>query len=287
LQALAVLGRNTIGEQRRTLERLPQQEAKGVQLALDLADQLLATAKFVTKDQDVEMHASSQLSPAAAVQFLLPAVTAAREAARRTQGANSLKQIALPMFHYHDTHGRFPPAVLYGPDGKTPHSWRVEILPYIGQEALYKQYNLDEPWDSPHNLKLLEKIPAFYRSPKDAPGSTNAAYFALTGPETVFSGKEGVKLSEIADGPSYTLLLVEAKRDIPWTKPEDILYEKDKPLPKLGGFNREGFNAAWCDGSVRFISEPIDEQILRAMITKSGGEPNPFPPAAVPAVPNP
>ena len=126
----------------------------------------------------------------------------------------------------------------------------------------------------PHNLLLLKKIPSIYRSPKD-PRSTSASIFVLTGTGTVFDGKEGIRIRDIIDGTSDTLLVVEAKRNIPWTKPEDIPYDPDKPLPNLGGYEEGGFNAALCDGASRFFSEKIDEWILRAAITRNDGQPLP------------
>lgn len=82
---------------------------------------------------------------------------------------------------------------------------------------------------------------------------------------------------EIVDGTSNTLLAVEAKRDIPWTKPEDIPYDGSKPVPDIGGYYAEGFNAAICDGSVRFFAKGVDERILRLWITKADGQPIPLP----------
>jgi hypothetical protein len=76
----------------------------------------------------------------------------------------------------------------------------------------------------------------------------------------------------VRDGTARTLLVVEAKRSIPWTKPDDVPYDPDKPLPELGGIFRGGFNASLCDGSVHFIPEPVDEDVFRAMVTKAGGE---------------
>jgi type II secretory pathway pseudopilin PulG len=203
---------------------------------------------------------------------LAPALLAARDAAQRSQSMNNLKQISLAMLNYHDANGHYPPAVLFGPDGKTPHSWRVALLPYLENEARKSQYNFNEPWDSPNNLKVLDDMPSVYRHPKDGLESTNTSYFVMTGPETVFSGKDGTRISRITDGTSLTLLAVEAKRDIPWTKPEDIPYAADAPLPELGGWVQTYFNAAMCDGSAHTLPQDIHEKILRAKITKAGGE---------------
>ena len=88
------------------------------------------------------------------------------------------------MHEYYVLHKRFPPAVILGKDGKgtVPHSWRVELLPQLGQQALYDQYRFDEPWDRAHNKQLLSKMPAVFRSPRDAADSTHASYFGVVWP---------------------------------------------------------------------------------------------------------
>jgi hypothetical protein len=106
-----------------------------------------------------------------------------RDAARETS-ANNLKQLLLAMHQYHNTYNRFPPAVTLGKDGQggPPHSWRVALLPFMGEHALYNEYRFHEPWDSEHNRTLLAKMPAVYRSPLDKPDSSHASYFALVTP---------------------------------------------------------------------------------------------------------
>jgi hypothetical protein len=143
------------------------------------------------------------------------------------------------------------------------------VLPYIEQDQLYKQYKQDEPWDSDANKKVLAAMPAIFRSPSDEPHGNNADYFVLTGKGTMFSGKEGIKLSDITGGTSNTIMIVEAKRDIPWTKPEDIDYDPAQPLPKLGGHFAGGFSTAFADGSVRFIGQGVEEKSLKALIDPS------------------
>ena len=144
-------------------------------------------------------------------------------------------------------------------------------MPYLDQQELFKQYHFDEPWDGPHNRKLLGKMPAWFRDPGEQDQSQNASYFVLSGPGTIFDGKEGTAFRLIRDGSSNTILAVEARRDIPWTKPEDIPYDPNRPLPKLGGYHAGGFFAALADGAVRFVPEGINEKSLRDLITKADG----------------
>jgi prepilin-type processing-associated H-X9-DG protein len=214
---------------------------------------------------------SDKIGPDTIAGLLVPAAQKMRSSAKRMTSANNLKQIALAMHNYKSVHNCFPPAVIMGPDGKTPHSWRVELLPYLDQDQLYQSYRMDEPWDSESNRKILAQMPKTFKADPDAV-TTTTSYFVLTGKETMFSGKEGVRIGEITDGLANTILVVEAKNDIPWTKPVDLEYDAKKPLPKFGGYFPEGFNAAFADGSVHFFAPTIVEKTLRAMITKAGGE---------------
>jgi len=188
---------------------------------------------------------------------------------------SGLRLIGLAIHCYLDRHQqRLVPATVIGPDGKTPHSWRVEILPFLGKggEALYKEYRLDEPWDSPTNKRVLAQMPDVFRSAGDDLRSTNSSFFALVGPGTVFEGKDGIKIDQIFDGTSTTILLVEAKRNIPWTKPEDIPYDPAKPLPPLGGFDGDKFLALFADCvTVRRLSTQLGERTIKALIGRGDG----------------
>src|SRR5262249_40828100 len=143
--------------------------------------------------------------------------------------------------------------------------------PYIEQEELYKQFKLDEPWDSPHNKKLLAKMPKVYAAPGQPKGHVTH-YRAFTGPGTMFEGRKGVGIRDVPDGTSNTIFVVEAKQAVPWTRPDAFPYDPKKPLPALGGLFEKGFHIALVDGSVRFVSDRVKEKVVRAMITRNGGE---------------
>jgi prepilin-type processing-associated H-X9-DG protein len=240
---------------------------------------LLKQVKVSRSDATVVATVEGPLASFPMISALAPAVTAARESARRAQSANNMKQLALAFHNYAATHNHFPPAVVLGPDGKTPHSWRIEILPYLeaGGKALYDKYKMNEPWDSEDNKQVLLQMPAVFRFPDDNEKSFHASYFAVTGPQTIFADIKGTSFRQITDGTSNTIMLVEAKKNIPWTKPEDIAADADKPLPKLGGWTVGGFNVAFADGSVRLIPENVDGELLRKLFSKAGGELVQFP----------
>jgi uncharacterized protein (TIGR03067 family) len=205
---------------------------------------------------------------------------AAKEAERlklanlKSQDENNLKQIALAMHQYHDTYNHWPMPAIYSKDGKPLLSWRVAILPFVEQNNLYNQFKLNEPWDSPHNKKLLEVIPRIYAPVAGKPKQPHSTYYQVfTGPGTVFEGEKKLQIRSISDGTSNTVMVVEAAEAVPWTKPADLPFDaKKKELPKLGGQLPDGFFMALCDGSTMWVSRRYDERILRAMITRAGGE---------------
>jgi hypothetical protein len=207
--------------------------------------------------------------------LLVPAVQKVREAANRVQSSNNLRQIGIAMLSYHDAYGSFPPAYSTSKDGKPLLSWRVHILPFIEQENLYKQFHLDEPWDSPHNKKLIEQMPKTYLSPgsKAGPGKTN--YLTVRGKDTAFPDGKGVKISEITDGTANTIMAVEVpdQKAVIWTKPDDFEFNEKDPRAGLFGRRPEGCLALFCDGSVRLISRTVDPKELKNAFIRNDGNP--------------
>jgi hypothetical protein len=158
----------------------------------------------------------------------------------------------------------------------------VHILPFIEQQALYDQFHLDEPWDSPHNKTLIAKMPEIYRCPnsvaKPDAGMTN--YVGVVGKDGIFvrpknGDRLGTGMREIRDGTSNTIMTLEVPDEtaVVWTKPTDFTPDKDEPTKGLTGLRPGGFQAGFADGSVRFIAETIDVGMLQALFTKNGGEP--------------
>jgi hypothetical protein len=200
------------------------------------------------------------------------------KAVNKSVGRGQLAQIAIAMHNYHDVMGTFPPVAICDKAGKPLLSWRVAILPYIEGDNLYKQFKLDEPWNSEHNLKLLDRMPRTYTlAGRDAKKSET--FFRLfTGPGTPFdpTGKLpaiGPRVAQFTDGLSNTLLVVEAADSVPWTKPDELTADPKKPLPKLGGLLHDGFLAAFADGATRVVPHKIGEKTLRLLIDPADGNP--------------
>ncbi|HEV3238701.1 MAG TPA: DUF1559 domain-containing protein [Gemmataceae bacterium] len=208
-------------------------------------------------------------------EIVSPLVVRAREAALRMQSSNNLKQLALAMHNYHSTYNKFPSAFSVDKDDKPLLSWRVHILPYIEHEALYKEFHLDEPWDSEHNKKLIAQMPKVYQSSKKLPEALGVTtYLTPRAKETAFPGKDAIAIKDITDGTSNTILIVDADDDhaLVWTKPDDLKIDSTKPHTGLGNRNDEGFLVAFADGSVHFLKKDISIKNLWAMFTIAGGE---------------
>ncbi|MDZ4817355.1 MAG: DUF1559 domain-containing protein [Planctomycetota bacterium] len=242
----------------------------------DSFGQFLARLNPQQEGSRVTIKAELQVSLSVLLKdFLLPGIAGMRKATIAAEQANRLRQIALAFHTYHDAHKQFPPAVILGPDGKTPHSWRVALLPYLEMGSLYNAYKFDQPWDSPANLELMKAVPDVFCDVTKYPKNTNSSYYVLTGKDAMFSAeaaKTGTTVRQIKDGLSNTILVVEAERDIPWTKPEDIPVEKDKPLPELRSPNPLAYRFAFADGSVQQLPSGVMEETIRKLITPAGGE---------------
>ena len=222
---------------------------------------------------------------------------------RRSLSTNNLKQIGLALSNYHEVYGRFPPPAILDRAGRPLYSWRVAILPFLEEAPLHGRFHLDEPWDSPHNRELLARMPGVFASPypgSHAEGTTT--YQGLVGPGTAFEAPGGTTLGaserspagavfpsivrsvgDFPDGADRTLMVVTARRAVPWSKPEDVLIQPGGPPPPLGeeGMRRReafqagkihGFIGLFADGSVRSIALTTPERILRALFSRNGGE---------------
>ncbi len=149
----------------------------------------------------------------------------------------------------------------------------MALLPFLGQQELFKQFHLHEPWDSPHNRRLLDRMPQVYAAPGGASVEPGMTYYQVfVGEHAAFEKHRALSIQDFTDGTSNTILIVEAGSPVPWTKPEDLHYAADEPLPRLGGLFPNVFHAAFVDGSVHTLSKHADPETLRHAITRDGGE---------------
>jgi prepilin-type processing-associated H-X9-DG protein len=212
------------------------------------------------------------------VALLLPATRSSRGAARRVQCVNNLKQIALALHNYESAHGALPPARTLDASGRPLHSWRTLILPFLEQEALYRSIDLARPWDDPVNARAYQAMPSVFRCPGADARPNTTTYLAIVGPLACFHPDRPRRLEEIANDGAATLMLIEAGPEsaVPWMVPSDA----DESL--VLGINATtrldhagGTNAAFVDGSVKFIAADQSAAERRRMMAISGRERGP------------
>lgn len=283
VQSLIPLAQNMMAANKQHMQRMPKEVQGQMSAMFKFTDKLLSDieVEVVSTDSGANVELTVETDAATIplmVGLTLPAIQSARAAARRTQSANNMKQLGLAMHNYHAVHKKFPSTVMTAEDGKTKYSWRVALLPYLDQKPLFDAYDFTNPWDSENNLKILKRMPNVFRHPNEGAGVTTSSYYALSGENTgLGNGDKAIGLRDIIDGSSNTALVFDAKRAVPWTKPEDIKYSTDDDVPALGGYEPGGFNVLLADGSVRFVAQSVDEKTLRAIISRNGKEVVTFP----------
>ena len=211
--------------------------------------------------------------------LLAPLPNRIAEEAVRSGDQNNLKQIGLSFHNYESANGTLPTNIC-NKDGKPLLSWRVHLLPYIEQDQLYKEFKLDEPWDSDNNKKLIAKMPKTFEMAGIETKEKGQTFFqAFVGkkgdairPLMLEGDLKGLGFTGVTDGLSNTFLVVEAAEPVIWTKPVDLPFDANEKLPKLGRRQPNGFNVLFGDGSVRFIKSTTPEATLKAYITTNGGE---------------
>jgi hypothetical protein len=204
-------------------------------------------------------------------------VSADRQAARRVMAENDLHLIFIAFAAYRAQHNdRFPPSATYDANGKPLLSWRVAMLPYLDETQLYSQFKQDEPWDSPHNRTLIEKMPDVFRSYGDvklAAGET--CFLAPVGDHAAFGGREGFHPPGFTS--KRTIMIVEAapERKTIWTKPDDLNVAESDPAAGLGGWRDGVFLAAYDDGSVHDVPLTTSKEVLWALFRTDSTDPTP------------
>ena len=209
--------------------------------------------------------------------MMLPAVHV-RQAARETQSMNNVRQQVLAMHNYQSTHGTFPL------QNKSGLSWRVHLLPYMEEQDLYDRFNLDEPWDSPNNIQLLDEMPDCYVCPTvDLPLGYTVYQVPYTDMATNPTGKDvalfdtsgvGPTLVQISDGSSSTAMVLEVNPEVAeeWTKPADWEFDPADPTRDLGGVNPSTIIVGFADGHTQRLPNSIDPETMKAIMTRAGGE---------------
>lgn len=210
--------------------------------------------------------------------FLQSVVRRIYQTAGRRNVENNLHRLAIAMMNHADTYrGRMLAVANFDKEGKPLLSWRVHLLPFLGEQKLYKEFHLDEPWDSSHNKKLLAHMPDAYQGPNRKLNEEGKTIYLLpVGKDVAFTGGPERRLfpKDFPDGTSNTILLVEADdaHAIPWTKPEDLKIDPKNPQRGIGGHFHDGFLVGMADGSTHFLKKTVSKETLWFAFTIAGGD---------------
>lgn len=188
----------------------------------------------------------------------------------------NLRQIGRAMHLYLDKYGHFPTASVRDAKGRAVHSWRVLLLEFL-DPALHGAYDFNEPWDGPRNRLLAGRMPAVYACPTGKAPLTD--YAVVVGPETVFPEGKATRITEILDGASHTVLVVEASgAGIPWMEPRDLPSTRmsfrinDPAQPSISSRHREAAGMLFADGQARQVRKAVPASQVKALVGKADAE---------------
>ncbi|HUQ67994.1 MAG TPA: DUF1559 domain-containing protein, partial [Planctomycetaceae bacterium] len=208
---------------------------------------------------------------------LCPVVPLSHEPSRRTLCNNNLKQIGFGMHNYHDVHKSFPLRRSTLADGTPGLSWRVSLLPFFESSSLYKQFRLDEAWNSLHNIPLSSQRPELYACPSAKRRlKSESDYYAIGGPDSCLPDGNAVKLDEVLDGTSNTVMVVESHTfNAVWSEPRDLdpatmSWTINQPSAPSSGHSG-GAVVMFADASTRFLTEDTDPEVLKQLANRRDG----------------
>jgi hypothetical protein len=192
---------------------------------------------------------------------------------------NNLSNLGKALHNYNSSFGSFPPAFIADANGKPMHSWRTLLLPYLEEPKIRRAYRFDEPWDGPHNRQLHDRTVHVYDCPDDESPDNQTSYVAIVGPGTMWAGTHPCTVSEIADGTSNTIMLVEVRNSgIHWLEPRDltaaelkarVLARRWREQPRN---HRSGGHVLMADATVHWLSDEDLLKYLDALISINGNE---------------
>lgn len=224
---------------------------------IELFKAISANAKTSTKDNDTFLIIKK---PAGFDELLQKTIAQAEERNKEMQKSNNLKQLILAMHNYESAYRRLPFNHDMGGNASLELSWRVRVLPFFEQGALYEKFRLNEPWDSEHNKPLAEQMPVIYG--KDSKAGKTAYCW-------IESNVQG--FANITDGTSNTIAMIESTELVPWTQAKDISIEAAEKMI-LGLPDGKDIVVGMYDGSVTRLNNKIPPEKLHAMLTPDGGE---------------
>jgi hypothetical protein len=192
---------------------------------------------------------------------------------------SNMGQIGLALQQYELDYGVLPPAFIADAGGKPMHSWRVLILPYLGESNIYAQYNFSEPWDGPNNRMLHSIIMRPYRCLSDNGILLHTSYVAVVGPGAIWDNRQGTVSKTVRDDPASTVMLVEvANSGIHWMEPRDLSLaaaasgNNPPTSPSISSNHGRCANVVMRNGDASRLDVRTPANTLHALSTVAGDE---------------
>jgi hypothetical protein len=207
---------------------------------------------------------------------LIGAVRAAREAGRCAMCEINLKQLSLGLRQFDIAYGGLPPAYLCDQNGKPIHSWQSLAKPFLGYYGWRRAYSLKEPWNGPHNRELVSYPDHTFQCPTAGNRSgMTTDYVAVVGPDTMWPGRERVKLPSEKDGNQDTILLIEMPdSDYSTLEPrsptvEEFLERVKSPTGEgIRCIHPKGLAYVTVGGDVRWFPPSTDPETIRRLLKR-------------------
>lgn len=267
---------------RQQIPKMLQALMQGAKLDETTSTMMMAVVGLLNptvEDSRIVIALDDPQKSSALLQLVATTVSAAAKPMAVSQTQNNLKQLALGMHNYYSAFRAFPTyAEIRKRETTSGLSWRVHILPYIDHAELYHAFKLDEPWDSDHNIKLLDRMPEVFKpvipiGSKEKAKPFHTTYAAPIGEKTVFGRDKAIDFQNITDGTSNTIAFVELKPEfaIPWTSPEEYPFDPADPAAKLRVVNG-AIAVALMDGSVHGFPADEPASFWNAFLSIDGGE---------------
>lgn len=213
--------------------------------------------------------------------LVFPSFQVARDMLHKQSCRTNLIKIAEALKQYEIEHGTLPPAYIPDAAGKPMHSWRVLVLPQLGEQGLYERYHFDEPWNGPNNSQLVRLMPDVFACPADpdAKDKGETSYMVFVGPTTLFPGAQTIRSADVADDPQTTILVAESPvAGVVWMEPKDLNAPRMQftinggLTGEVGSYHPKGAHVIMVDGSVYFLDNIFPTDYLQGMTTYRGGE---------------
>ena len=220
----------------------------------------------------------------AIIRFGGQTMTTLSNSREQTTSIGNLEKIASAMNAYAADHGTYPAPMTVDSKGTPLHSWRVLLLPYLGEEDLYDRINLKLPWNHAENMMVMQySAPMVYQHPSSNNNGygSGPAYFLITGTGTLFPASGPLAPADVTDDVTQTLLVIEGApvtTPMSWAEPVDLPFAMmtgrlaGNPGNEPGGLLEGGVAAVTVDGRGHFIRDAIAPADFLSLVTPTGGE---------------